>query len=122
MSNNDRVKLDRWDVGALRYSVFLGAKSKPDTSAWWAKVVGQPPESTFAEQRNGVRRDIGSVEFGTLHLISQPYRIDWQLLPIDAMQPIPPFAQMNVPNIGSLVSVIDLFWSLLEKAIYVEEL
>jgi hypothetical protein len=77
----DLADLSSWQAESLRLTVFPTPKPY-SIETWWEKLVGEPPEKTVSQPREGIIREEGPALDGSLSLIVQTTRIDWVLGPI----------------------------------------
>lgn len=66
-----------WFVENFRLTAFPGPSARVNSSGWWEKVVGQPPDNQSAQPKFGIMREDGLFEGAKLILSVQPSRIDW---------------------------------------------
>ena len=71
-----------WSSESLRLSIF---HLEAAVTGLWEKVVDAGPESTDARPQQGIHREQGRVRGNQLLFVTQPQRIDWNLLPDPSM-------------------------------------
>jgi hypothetical protein len=67
----------QWKVETLRLSAFQPQASVSEGISWWADLVGVQPESSLSRKRDNIFQEQGPFYGGTLHLVRQPFRVDW---------------------------------------------
>jgi hypothetical protein len=70
----------QWNVETLRLTAFNSQASESGDISWWGDLVGVEPESSLSRKRDNILQEQGPFHGGTLHLIRQPFRVDWTLV------------------------------------------
>jgi hypothetical protein len=80
-----------WHLASIRLTIFV----TPDTdvpTTLWREMIGEEPENSNFQRQFALRTQIGPFAEGTLALLIQPMRVDWNHEPVLAplSGPLPP--------------------------------
>jgi hypothetical protein len=114
MSNLEQTQqsnFNEWDAESLRMTAFLSPLAKIGDQNWWQTLVDELPQNEISQPKTGMKQyegifrgDNGTEGFLVLTIL--PNRIDWQLVPLPSGVP-------GFPTIGSFISSIDSFFTLM---------
>ena len=102
------MNLEAWSLETLRLTVFIADPSIRET-AWWEKLITEPPDTRVSRPKEGIYRDEGSFQNGKVVLNIAPLRIDW-LYTGDVNT-----TEQDLPIIGSFSKVDKPFYTLMKN-------
>lgn len=109
---NDGPATSGWQAESWRLTSFVTPGTLVSEPNWWSELVGEPPDVRTSNPKQGVLREQGTYQGGTLVLGVQFNRIDWILAPQvsdgDAVGERP-------PSLGSLSQSMGIFGPLARR-------
>lgn len=96
-----------WRAGTLRATAFYVGQVDLKNVQWWESLTGLQSESRNVRQGSGQLFEYGAVGDRMLHLVVQPSRIDWILLPKEHPD------STEFQFLGEFAAVISYFGTLL---------
>ena len=75
-----------WQAESLRLTAFTNEEAQPDRFKFWKDLVGQLPDVSNWQRKQGILREEGPFEDRKLISVVQPFRFDWLLAAGDREQ------------------------------------
>lgn len=95
---------NRWQADSLRFTLFPTIGLAPPQSSWWARIVGDEPETSVSQPRQGTLIESGAYAGQQLTLAIQANRLDWTVTPSEESQ-----QSEGPPSIGPFAERLEGF-------------
>ena len=102
-----------WQAESFRLTALLSPSAPIVEKDSWKKLTGELPDRQTSEPRTGIRQEEGRFKDeridGQLVLITQPTRVDWQIVPIAGV------SDSDLPTLGLFTESVDSFIKLMTR-------